>query len=167
MHSSNHLNPIITISLVPPNDYTDFKRCVEVIEKDNAYMRFEGKMMPLYYPRWFPPKGSSNNSIKYMDIETPKITINYKVKDNNKNIDINSDIDIFLDDLKIGQITGDWNYSRPHAELFTLFGDNQYFVLRFWLYWVHKNFSKNLFLKIDDLSNKLRILQKMKKPDCK
>ncbi|NIO37113.1 hypothetical protein GTO27_05355, partial [Candidatus Bathyarchaeota archaeon] len=42
--------------------------------------------------------------------------------------------------------SGDWRYSWPHAELFTVFGDERYLVLRFWLYWIHENYSKNVFM---------------------
>jgi hypothetical protein len=78
------------------------------------------------------------------------IISDYIINITNKNFkDIDSNIDIFLDDKKIAQIAGDLQYSRYHAELFTLFGNKEYLILRFWLYWIHKNFSKNILLGID------------------
>jgi hypothetical protein len=107
---------------------------------------FKGNRIPLYYPRWFPPRPSENKKIEYSDIDVPNIKIKFKTEGSNFMSEINSDIDIFLNDdpNPIARIADDWHYSSLHAELFTIFGNADYFVLRVWFYWINANFSNSL-----------------------
>jgi hypothetical protein len=143
--------PINIIKIVPAVESSaDVVRMETIREKEqqhrfNEIISFMGNKMPLYYPRWFPPRPLDNNNINYHDVEIPPITIKFKSK--NDDIEsipsIDSNIDIFLSNDKIAEISGDWHYSWPHAELFTVFGDKKFIALRFWLYWIHTNYSKN------------------------
>ena len=130
---------------------------------DIQIISFKGNRMPDYYPRWFPPRPSENKNIQYHDVEVPQITIRFKVKEDKLIANVDSDLEIFLDDLKIGQVTGDWRYSRPHAEVFTVFGDSDYVVLRLWLYWIHTNFSKD-FLRGSPPNSKIETGSAIDKP---
>ena len=107
-------------------------------ERDQrAEISFKGNRVPSYYSRWFPPRPLQNQQIKYHDVEAPRITIKFDFRDSILASNIESNIDIFLDENKeYTQVTGDWRYSWPHVELFSIFGDDRYFVLRLWLYWI-------------------------------
>jgi hypothetical protein len=136
--------PITTIKLVPAEYSPNLVRMnVSPANEGNEFqtMSFKGSRTPLYYPRWFPP-----SEIQYYDIEAPNIQIKFKVKENDFIPQVNSDIDIFLNDdpNRITRISGDWCYSSVHPEIFTLFGNADYFVLRIWCYWVNANFSNSL-----------------------
>jgi hypothetical protein len=102
---------------------------------------FTGSKVPLYYPRWFPPRPSENEKIQYYETDLPNIKIKFKAKDSSFIPEIDSDIDIFLNDKPIAKIVDDWRYSSLHAEIFTIFECSDYFVLRVWLYWVNATFS--------------------------
>ena len=138
--------PISNIKLVPAEDAPNLVSYELMKNKatHSATISFKGTRMPSYYSRWFPPRTSKNKMLQYHDIEAPNILIKFKFKEARLIPDINSHIDIFLDGIKIAQVTGDWQYSWPHAEFFTIFGDNRYFVLRLWLYWIKAEFSNSL-----------------------
>jgi hypothetical protein len=109
---------------------------------------FKGTRIPLYYPRWFPPRPSENKKIQYYDIDAPNIKIKFKAKVNKNDFipEVDSDIDILLNDdpNPIAKISDDWCYSSLHPEIFTIFGDADYLVLRLWCYWINANFSNSL-----------------------
>jgi hypothetical protein len=135
--------PICNITLVPAEDSTNVSK-MDISPDDRNGLRtitFKGSKVPLYYPRWFPPRPSENKKIQYSDVDAPNIKIKFKAKDSNFISEINSDIDIFLNDDHIAKIADDWCYSSLHAEIFTIFGNADYFVLRLWLYWVNATFS--------------------------
>ena len=152
---SKQILPICKIKLEPA-EQSDIVRMNMKQEGEYCIISFKGKKMPIYYSRWFPPRPLENKTIQYHDIEAPQVTIKFKAKKDEFTSNVDSDIDIFLENNKIAQVTGDWHYSWPHAELFTVFGDNEYLVLRFWLYWIHENYSKNIFLGGDALIEALR-----------
>ena len=142
-------NPFQTLKIVPAIEpSSDVGRMEMTREKGNKEsISFRGNKIPIYYPRWFPPRPLENKNIEYCDVEIPQLSIKFKSKTEDHSIDsVDSNIDIFLDDHKIAEVTGDWHYSWPHAELFTVYDDNQYIVLRFWLYWIHTRYAKNSFL---------------------
>ena len=135
--------PICNIILVPAEDSTDVLK-MDISPDDRNGLKtiaFKGSKVPIYYPRWFPPRPSENKKIQYSDIDAPNIKIKFKAKDSNFIPEINSDIDIFLNDDHIAKIADDWRYSSLHAEIFTIFGNADYFVLRVWFYWVNATFS--------------------------
>ena len=137
--------PICTIILVPAEDSTNVSK-MDISPDDRNGLKtitFKGNKIPIYYPRWFPPRPSENKKIQYSDIDAPNIKIKFRPKDSNFIPEINSDIDIFLNDdpNPIAKIADDWCYSSLHAELFTIFGNADYFVLRVWFYWVNATFS--------------------------
>jgi hypothetical protein len=102
-----------------------------------------GSEMPKYYSRWFP---SRTKTIEYRPVDTPQISIEFLANEKGGIKNIDSDIIIRLGNSVIAKVEGDWNYSWPHAELFTVFGDADYLVLRFWLYWLHGYYSTKPFL---------------------
>ena len=112
---------------------------------DTQTITFKGNLMPNYYSRWFPPRASEKNKIQYHYVEVPHISIKFKVKEDNSIDNVDSNIEIFLEGKKIGQVTGDWCYSGTHAEIFTIFGDSDFLVLRLWFYWIHTDFSRKCF----------------------
>jgi hypothetical protein len=140
---SHTKEPICSIILVPAEDSTNVSK-MDISPDDRNGLRtitFKGSKVPLYYPRWFPPRPSENEKIQYSDVDAPNIKIKFKAKDSNFISEINSDIDIFLNDDHIAKIADDWCYSSLHAEIFTIFGNADYFVLRVWFYWVNATFS--------------------------
>jgi hypothetical protein len=144
-HSGSDM-PITTIKLVPAEDYTNLIRMNMCPAKEGSefhIISFKGSKVPLYYPRWFPPRPSENKKIEYSEIDVPNIKIKFKVKESAFIAQVDSDIDIFLNDdpNPIARISEDWRYSSLHAELFTIFGDSDYLILRLWCYWVNANFS--------------------------
>jgi len=135
--------PICSLILVPAEDGANVSK-MDVSPDDSNGLRtvtFKGSKVPLYYPRWFPPRPSKNEKIQYYETNAPDIKIKFKAKDSNFIPEIDSDIDIFLNDEPIAQIVGDWCYSSLHAEIFTIFGNSDYFVLRVWFYWVNATFA--------------------------
>jgi hypothetical protein len=147
-HSGTEL-PITTIKLVPAEDSPNLVRMeMNPPKEGNEFhiISFKGSRIPLYYPRWFPPRPLENKKIQYHDIDAPNIKIEFKVKENDFIPEVNSDINIVLNDEPnpIARISEDWCYSSVHAEIFTIFGDADYFVLRLWCYWVNANFPDNL-----------------------
>lgn len=134
------------LKVFKPNNSPPFKEIIR-LATDSADQRlrrkksyFKGTHMPMYYPRWFPPK-----EIQYIkpDIH-PIIQMEYAEDETG----IISPIDIYLESdgqkKKICKVEGDLRYSHLHAEMFALFDDKNIFVLRFWLYWIHKNYRKDL-----------------------
>jgi hypothetical protein len=150
-------SPIKKINLIPAEENFDIVRSEFNFYQDyQVVLSFIGQRFPLYYSRWVPPpRLLGNKKIQYKDIESLPIFIkfNYKTEHSIKNLD--SDICIYLEDKKIAEIGGDWRYAWPHAELFTVFGDKDYIVLRFWLYWIHENYSKGFFGQSNNLPNNL------------
>lgn len=135
--------PICSIILVPAEDSANVSK-MDVSPDDKNGLKtvtFKGDKVPLYYPRWFPPRPSKNENIQYYETNAPNIQIKFKAKDSNFIPEIDSDIDIFLNDEPIAKIVDDWCYSSLHAEIFTIFENANYFVLRVWLYWVNATFS--------------------------
>jgi len=136
---------ICSIILVPAEDSANVLRMAisPVDRKSLKTITFKGSKVPLYYPRWFPPRPSENKKIQYSNIDVPNIKIKFKERENTFIPQVDSDIDIFLnDDLNpIARISGDWRYSSLHTELFTIFGNAKYFILRVWFYWVNAKFS--------------------------
>lgn len=114
-------------------------------QNEKRCITFEGTKIPTYYSRWFPPRPSETRvNYEFFD-SIPEITINYEEDDSG----IISQISIFLvskgQNRKIAIINGDLRYSIPHVEIFSLLPNDGIFVLRFWLYWIHKNFTDNTF----------------------
>jgi len=144
-HSETIL-PIGTVTLEPAEKSSNLVRMDMNKEDDSYIISFTGNRVPLYYSRWFPPRPSENKRIQYGHIKVPQISIKFKADRDKVSQNVTSDIDIIMDDDKIAQISGDWRYGWPHTELFTVFGDERYLVLRFWLYWIHENYSKNVFM---------------------
>jgi hypothetical protein len=141
--------PIATIKLVPAEESPNLVRMeMSAAEEGNEFqiISFKGNRIPLYYSRWFPPRPLENKKIQYHDIDEPNIKIKFKVKENDFIPQVNSDIDILLDNdpNPIATISEDWRYSSLHAEVFTIFGDADYLVLRLWCYWINGNFSDSL-----------------------
>jgi hypothetical protein len=131
--------PITTIKLVPAEDSTNLVRmkiCPTKERNEFQTISFKGNRIPLYYPRWFPPK-----KIQYYETNAPNIKIKFKVKETAFIPQVDSDIDILLNDNPIARISDDWHYSSLHAEIFTIFENANYFVLRLWCYWINANFS--------------------------
>jgi hypothetical protein len=117
-----------------------FKMVTKVNKSELKTTRLEGTYMPMYYSRWFPPK-----RIDYVSPAVyPLIQIEYREDDSG----VYSPIDIFLEanghTRRICTIDGDLRYSRLHAELFALFENKSIFVLRLWLYWIHKRYLGGL-----------------------
>jgi hypothetical protein len=141
--------PITTIKLVPAENSPNLVRMEMSPAKEGNEIQvisFKGSRIPIYYPRWFPPRPLENKKIQYHDIDEPNIKIKFKVKENDFIPQVNSDIDILLGDdpNPIATISEDWRYSSLHAEVFTIFGDADYLVLRLWCYWINGNFSDSL-----------------------
>ena len=143
--------PITTIKLVPAEDHPNLLRTeMSPAKEGNEFqiISFKGTRIPLYYPRWFPPRPSENKKIQYYDIDAPNIKIKFKAKVNKNDFipEVDSDIDILLNDdpNPIAKISDDWCYSSLHPEIFTIFGDADYLVLRLWCYWINANFSNSL-----------------------
>ena len=135
--------PICSIILVPAEDSANVSK-MDISPDDKNGLKtitFKGSKVPLYYPRWFPPRPSENENIQYYETNAPNIKIKFKAKDSNFIPEIDSDIDIFLNDEPIAKIVDDWCYSSLHAEIFTIFENANYFVLRVWFYWVNATFS--------------------------
>ncbi len=145
LHNSDPDMPIREIKLVPAIEDANLVKMNLSQEGELCTISFAGNKMPLYYSRWFPSRPGEGKAIHYCHVDAPAITIKFKAKSDEVSTNINSDIDIFFGDEKIAQVTGDWLYSWPHAELFTVFGDSSYLVLRFWLYWIHENYSNKFF----------------------
>jgi hypothetical protein len=146
--------PITTIKLVPAEDSPNLVRMNMNPAKEGNEIQvisFKGSRIPLYYPRWFPPKPSENKKIQYSDIDAPNIKIKFKVKETAFLPEVDSDIDILLNDdpNPIARISEDWRYSSLHAEIFTIFGDSDHLILRLWCYWVNANFSFGGSLNIE------------------
>lgn len=146
--------PITTIKLIPADDSINLvrmKMCPAKEGNEIHEISFKGSRVPLYYPRWFPPRPLENEDIQYCDIDVPNIKIKFKVKENAFIPQVDSDIDIFLNDdpNPIARISEDWRYSSLHAELFTIFGDSDYLILRLWCYWINANFSFGGSLNIE------------------
>jgi hypothetical protein len=146
--SSQSSDPLQTLKIVPavePN--SEIARMEIMTQSGNTEsISFKGNKIPMYYPRWFPPRPRENKSIEYYNVEVPRLSIKFKSRtEGNSFASVDSDIDIFLDRDKIAEVTGDWRYSWPHAEIFTVYGDAQYIVLRLWLYWIHTYYAKNSF----------------------
>jgi hypothetical protein len=160
LRHSRMIRPIGTIKLIPAEKNENLVRMEVAQEGECCSISFRGSRVPIYYSRWFPIRPSEKR-IQYYDLDPPSIRINFKVKeDNNSNNreffrNIDSDISILLDNKEIAKITEDWHYSWPHIELFTIFGDSSYLVLRLWLCWIRKKFSDNIFLGGDLLLEKL------------
>ena len=135
--------PICSITLVPAENSTNVSKMYISPDDKNGLrtITFKGSKVPSYYPRWFPPRPSKNEKIQYFETNPPNIKIKLKVKDSNFIPEIDSDIDIFLNNEPIAKIVDDWRYSSLHAEIFTIFGNADYFVLRIWFYWVNATFS--------------------------
>lgn len=116
---------------------------------ENRRITFEGTKLPMYYPRWFPPRSTRGEKIEYMDLKHPEISIEYE----ENYLGVGSSILIFLtigdQKRKIGSVQGDLKYSYPHAEIFSLLPANGIFVLRLWLYWIHKKFDGYPFYTFD------------------
>ncbi len=134
----------IKIKLVPMVKDANVVKTNLTQEGESCTISFTGNEMPTYYSRWFPPRPSEGKGIRYCGVNTPSITIKFKVKKEEFSTNVNSDIDICLGKEKIAQVTGDWNYSLPHAELFAVFENSDFFVLRLWLYWIHENYSRSI-----------------------
>jgi len=139
-------DPICSVTLIPAEDSPNVVK-MDISPGDADDLRiitFKGSKIPLYYSRWFPPRPSENEKIQYYEINVPNIKIKFKAKESNFIQEINSDIDIFLNDdpNPIAKISDDWCYSSLHAEIFTISGKADYFVLRVWCYWVNATFSK-------------------------
>ena len=146
--SDQAADPLQTLKIVPavePN--SEISRMEIITQSDNTQsISFKGNKIPMYYPRWFPPRPLENKSIEYYNVEVPHLSLKFKSKTaSNSFASVDSDIDIFLNGDKIAEVTGDWRYSWPHAEIFTVYGDAQYIVLRLWLYWIHTHYAKNTF----------------------
>ena len=115
-----------------------YKMVTEAKKSNSKITYLKGTHLPMYYPRWFPPK-----EIKYVEPNThPKIQMEYTEDETG----IVSPIDIYSEsqgqNRKICRVEGDLRYSRLHAELLALFENKNIFVLRLWLYWIHKRYRK-------------------------
>jgi hypothetical protein len=121
------------------------------IEGNRKQITFEGRKIPLYYPRWFPPRPSEGKRIEYREINYPVLFADFE----EKNSSVNSPISISLLEngkkKEICNIEGDLAYSLPHIELFALLPDAGIFVIRVWLYWIHKRFIGNRFYGFENL----------------
>lgn len=145
------IKPILKMVLVPAKT-EDIARMRLNQKGKQCTITFTGNTMPQYYSRWFPPRKAP---IQYHTVKAPRISIEFEAQKNALTQNINSDIDVFLNDKKIAEVKGDRHYSWPHAELFTLFGNSDYVVLRFWLYWLHGNYSTKIVLGGDALRDEL------------
>jgi hypothetical protein len=137
------------LHLFAPNG-DDMVRMNHTVKGNCANITFEGTRIPDYYSRWFPPRYSNGETIRYLQEKYPEISIEYAEDDSG----INSPMWIFLwkngHKKKIGSLQGDLRYARPHAELFALLPSGGIFVLRLWLYWIHKRFQGNFFYTLEE-----------------
>ncbi|HLN88982.1 MAG TPA: hypothetical protein VK253_02845 [Candidatus Binatia bacterium] len=118
------------------------QNCGKIVDENpgvigHKMLHFEGTYMPLYYPRWFPPKPEE---VKYTVIQKcPEVSIEYT---ENEDGITSSDVNVFFGKGKemeqICSVTGDLEYSRMVGELFSLVQCDRVFVLRLWFYWIHK-----------------------------
>jgi hypothetical protein len=106
-------------------------------------MTFEGTKVPTYYCRWWPPK--TDEEIQYIEIGYPRIIIEYSQGPSGITSDIKMSLQIEQEKKQIAKVSGDLRYGVPHAEIFTLLPEYKIFVLRLWLYWIHKRFEGNVF----------------------
>ncbi len=158
LYHSQTNTPIGIIKLVPADENPNLVTMELSLPEEESEFRiitFKGNKMPIYYSRWFPPKPSENGNIQYYSVEVPNIEIKFRVKDDKFISSVNSDIDILLNNNKIAQVTGDLRYSWPHAEIFTIFGDTDYLVVRLWFYWINGNFSKNILSEGNAIAAKI------------
>jgi hypothetical protein len=112
---------------------------------------FEGTKVPMYYPRWFPPRPSEGKKIEYRELPYPKLSIEFEENDRS----VYSPISIYLHENgskeKICDIVGDLAYAWPHLELFALLPEQGIYVVRLWLYWIHKRFIGDYFYGFTDI----------------
>lgn len=139
-----------TLRIIPANN----GNVVRMIKnEDTNLFEFKGDLIPQYYSRWFPPK-----QINYDKTEFPKIKIEFK----KNNSGIVSPIIIKLETTqglkKIGSVEGDLDYSNFNAEIFSLFPGSQFFVLRTWFYWIHKNFEGGLLRSLEETGDDTKTL---------
>jgi hypothetical protein len=117
-----------------------FRMVTEGNDANFTTKRLEGTYLPTYYSRWFPPKE--------IEFVKPAIYPQIRVKYKEDKSGIISPIEVFSgaqrQNKKICEVEGDLRYSRLHAELFAMFRNKNIFVLRLWLYWIHKNFAEGL-----------------------
>ncbi len=125
------------------------KMRLDRVQNDLRIIRFEGTKMPIYYPRWFPPKPTKGEKIQYVEEWYPELTVEFEENDRS----LYSPIRIYLhkngSKKKICNIEGDLMYSWPHVELFSLLPDEGIMVLRVWLYWIHKRFIGNVLYSFE------------------
>ena len=105
----------------------DILRMKEPIKSgDLKIILFHGKKVPLYYPRWFPPRPTAGQNLVYKEIPYPNITIEFR----EKNEIIVSPINIYLFNKqrkkKICSIDGNISHSKPHVEIFALIPDEKF-----------------------------------------
>lgn len=152
--SDNSIEPIQKISLNPAQQIDPVR-----MQKDSdskSPLQFEGSYVPQYYSRWFPPRITlMPNSFPYVQMQIPPIKIKFKKTPEPYGIGVGSDIKIYLENNLIAKINGDWHNSCFHAEIFSVLGDDNYFILRSWFYWIRKKFSNNLLLSLKTLEGSI------------
>ena len=112
---------------------------------NNSEIKFSGSKIPSYYARWFPPRPNKNEEINYDFFQLPDLCIEYEENDSGIKSPILISIQHNNKKHTICSIQGDLHYSYPHAEIFSFIPDQKIFVLRLWLYWIHKKFRGNFF----------------------
>ena len=139
-HAENKSTAIVNLSSAIKDDDT-VRMKLDGQRNGARTINFEGKMVPKYYSRWFPPNPKNKkNKIEYVDEPYPKISVEY----DERNEDATAPIWIYSHQngtrKKICTISGDLEYSKPFVELFFLMPG--IYVIRFWLYWIHENIPR-------------------------
>jgi hypothetical protein len=155
--------PLAKIELIPLVKSRDVVRMSMEIKSDIRTIKLVGNKIPFYYSRWFPrDKIIQENEFEYYETQIPSIILEFKEDSRFDIPKINSDVTIYLDEVKIAEIGGDWKHSYIHAELFSISKRANYLVLRIWFYWLHENFDKNPILGGEGLSEAIQRIERDK-----
>jgi hypothetical protein len=135
-------------SAIPLESFKDVvKMKIDEDDSEKKEMTFTGTLIPLYYARWFPPQ-----KISYLEsADHPEIHIDYKEDESGIVSPIKISVKSQGQRKKICEVGGDLRYSNLHGEMFALLPEKEIFVLRLWMYWIHKKFRKGILgFSVDD-----------------
>ncbi len=115
---------------------------------DKKTIVYEGTLVGLYYPRWFPESNKLVSDGYYNHSEIPKFKIHLNI---NKSGHHKDSVQVTLDDRKdIALIVGDMRGATFCTDLFKL--DENNFIIRLWFFWLNYNqFKDQINLEISGM----------------